>query len=114
MFYFNISSTNLKSIIFNFSKIICANLSKPCFKFTFDMLWGISKSKNILLSSISDALNENIKKINTINRLSDNLNKTLPSSLDYQYLQQALDSLGKEPVFLVDDSDIIKPSRQQI
>lgn len=79
---------------------------KPVFKFTFDMLFGIAKSQSILLFSNSY---ENTKKINTVNRLSDNLNKNLPSSIDYHYLQLVLNSLGKAPVFLVDDSDIIKP-----
>lgn len=109
MNYYITPSSNLKHYISNFCKKICFSSSKPVFKFTFDMLFGIAKSQSILLSSISHALNENIKKINTINRLSDNLNKNLPSSIDYHYLQLVLNSLGKEPVFLVDDSDIIKP-----
>lgn len=37
------------------------------------MIYGISKSKDILLSSITDALNEDTKKAYTINGLSDNL-----------------------------------------
>ena len=44
---------------------------KPVFKFTLDMLFGIAKSQSILLFSNSY---ENTKKINTVNRLSDNLN----------------------------------------
>ena len=73
------------------------------------MLYGISKSKDILLSSISDALNETTKKSSTIDRLSDNLSKNLPLSIDNQYTKLAIDALGKHPIFLVDDSDIIKP-----
>lgn len=73
------------------------------------MLYGISKSKDILLSSISDALNETTKKSSTIDRLSDNLAKNLPLSIDNHYTKLAIDALGKHPIFLVDDSDIIKP-----
>ena len=109
MIYFNTHSTNLKSTIFNFSKKICSSSSKPFLKFTFDMLFGIAKSKSVLLSSISHALQENIQKINTINRLSDNLNKPFPTCVDSHYLELVLNVLGKKPVFLVDDTDIIKP-----
>ena len=56
----------MKRDIVNFSKKICTGASKPTFKFVNDMLYGISKSKDILLSSISDALNETTKKSSTI------------------------------------------------
>ena len=71
--------------------------------------FGISKSKDILLSSISDQLNEKTKKINTIDRLSSNLSKDLSLSIDENYSNLVMNSLGNNPVFLVDDSDIIKP-----
>lgn len=73
------------------------------------MIYGISKSKDILLSSISEHLNEKTKKLNTIDRLSNNLSKDLSPSIDENYSNIAMDSLGDTPVFLVDDSDIIKP-----
>ena len=73
------------------------------------MIYGISKSKNILLSSIADALNEDIKKINVIERLSDNLALDLGENIDINYSNMAMDILGEEPVFLLDDSDIVKP-----
>ena len=47
--------------------------NKPTSKFVTDILYGISKSKDILLSSIAEALDEDISKINTIDRLSNNL-----------------------------------------
>ena len=73
------------------------------------MLYGISKSKDILLSSISEALDENISKINTIDRLSNNLSLDLDESIFLNYCNLAFDALGDEPVFLVDDSDVTKP-----
>ena len=99
----------LKREIVNFSKKICKNSNKPTSKFVTDMLYGISKSKDILLSSISEALDENISKINTIDRLSNNLSLDLDESIFLNYCNLAFDALGDEPVFLVDDSDVTKP-----
>lgn len=73
------------------------------------MIYDISKSKDIFLSSISEQLNEKIKKLNTIDRLSSNLSKDLSDSIDENYPTLVMDSLADNPVFLVDDSDIIKP-----
>ncbi len=72
------------------------------------MIYGISKSKDILLSSISEQLNEKTKKLNTIDRLSSNLSKDLSDSIDENYPTLVMDSLADNLVFLVDDSDIIK------
>lgn len=109
MNYFTTNTYQMNRDIVNFSKKICTGSSKPDFKFVNDMLYGISKSKDILLSSIADALNETTKKATTIDRLSDNLAKNLPLSIDNNYTNLAIDTLGKHPIFLVDDSDIIKP-----
>lgn len=99
----------MKREIVNFSKKICKNSDKPTSKFTSDMIYGILKSKDILLSSIADALQEKTKKANTIDRLSNNLALDLPESIDSAYKNLAIDTLGDNPVFLVDDSDVIKP-----
>lgn len=48
-------------------------------------------------------------KAYTIDRLSDNLSNDLSNSIDENYCNLAMDFLGKKPVFLIDDSDIIKP-----
>ena len=73
------------------------------------MIYGILKSKDILLSSIADALQEKTKKANTIDRLSNNLALELHESIDSAYKNLAVDTLGDNLVFLVDDSDVIKP-----
>lgn len=99
----------MKREIVNFSKKICKNSDKPTSKFASDMIYGILKSKDILLSSIADALQEKTKKANTIDRLSNNLALDLPESIDSAYKNLAIDTLGNNPVFLVDDSDVIKP-----
>ena len=109
MSYFTTNTYQLKREIVNFSKKICKNSNKPTSKFVTDMLYGISKSKDIILSSISEALGENISKINTIDRLSNNLSLDLDESIFLNYCNLAFDALGDEPVFLVDDSDVTKP-----
>ena len=106
---FTTNNYEMKRDIINFSKKICNGASKPESKFTMDMIYGISKSKDILLSSIAGSLDEDTKKAYTINRLSDNLSNDLSSSIDENYCNLAMDSLGENPVFLIDDSDIIKP-----
>ena len=106
---FTTNNYEMKREIVNFSKKICQGASKPESKFVMDMIYGISKSKDILLSSIADTLDESIKKIYTIDRLSDNLNKDISSLIDLNYSNLVFNSLGDNPVFLVDDSDIIKP-----
>ena len=106
---FTINNYEMKRDIINFSKKICERASKPESKFTMDMIYGISKSKDVLLSSIAGALDEDTKKAYTIDRLSDNLSNDLSNSIDENYCNLAMDSLGENPVFLIDDSDIIKP-----
>lgn len=106
---FTMNTYEMKRDIVNFSKKICKNSNKPEKKFVTDMIYGISKSKDILLSSIANALNEKNKKINTIDRLSNNLNSDFSSSIDDNYCNLVMNSLGDNPVFLVDDSDVIKP-----
>ena len=106
---FTTNTYQMKRDIVKFSKKICKNSNKPESKFVTDMIYGISKSKNILLSNISEALYENTKKAYTIDRLSDNLATDLNPSIEENYCNIVMDSLGDNPVFLVDDSDIIKP-----
>lgn len=109
MKHFTTNTYQLKREIVNFSKKICKDTNKPELKFVTDMIYGISKSKNILLSSISDALNEKSKKIHTIDRLSDHLSFELSTTIDNNYSNLVMDSLGEMPFFLLDDSDVVKP-----
>lgn len=106
---FTTNTFEMKREIINFSKKISDGSDKPESKFIMDMIYGISKSKDILLSSIAGALDEKTKKAYTIDRLSDNLANELSSSVDENYCNLVMDSLGDNPVFLIDDSDIIKP-----
>ena len=62
----------------------------------------------------NEALNEHTKKCNTIDRLSTNLTMELDASIDTNYCNMVMDTLGERPVFLIDDSDIVKPSGNKI
>ena len=106
---FTINNYEMKRDIVNFSKKISFGCSKPESKFIMDMIYGIAKSKDILLSSIAEALDEKTKKAYTIDRLSENLSKDISSSVEENYIQLAMDNLGEKPVIIVDDSDVTKP-----
>ena len=109
MYNFTTNTYEMKRDIYNFSQKICNGSSKSENKFVTDMIYGISKSKDILLSSIASALNEETKKINVIDRLSNNLALDLGENLDKNYCNLVMDLLDENPVFLIDDSDITKP-----
>ena len=110
---FTTNTFQMKKEIINFSKKISKNSSKPETKFVMDMIYGISKSKDVLLSSISEALNEKTKKAYVIDRLSNNLSCNLDNNIDKNYCNTVIDSFGENPVFIIDDSDIIKPLGSQ-
>ena len=113
MINFTTNTYQMKREIVNFSKKICEGSSKPKNKFVTDMIYGMFKSKDILLSSIADALNEDTKKPFVIDRLSDNLSLDLGENLDKNYCNLVMEALGANPVFLVDDSDIVKPKGEK-
>ena len=110
---FTTNTYEMKRDIVNFSKKICKDSDKPETKFVTEMIYGISKSKDILLSSIAESLNERTKKVNVIDRLSDNLSNDLDEKIDKNYCEMVMNSLGNNPIFLIDDSDIIKPTGQK-
>ena len=49
------------------------NIDKKYKKFIIDMIYGMNKSQDVLLSSIAHELDEKTKKINIIERLSIHL-----------------------------------------
>lgn len=106
---FTTNTYQMKREIVKFSNKLCKNSNKRQSKFLTDMIYGISKSKDVLLSSIAGELDENIKKSYVIDRLSENLCCSLNETIDNNYCDLVMDSLGDNPVFLIDDSDIVKP-----
>ncbi|QVK17662.1 hypothetical protein KHQ81_12525 [Mycoplasmatota bacterium] len=66
------------------------------------MVYGITKSHSTILSNISDALDEKIKKINTVERLSRISNQDLSLEKLYQnYMKEINKVIGDEPIIMV-------------
>lgn len=99
----------IKRGINTYSSKLTNGLGKPVTKLTKQMIYGISKSGSCVLSDISDALMEDIKKANTIERLSRRLKEKLPEAMEENYLNLVRGKMPDNPVILVDDTDIIKP-----
>lgn len=99
----------IKREINTYSNKLVNGLGKPEAKLAKQMIYGISKSGSCVLSDVSDALMEDIKKVNTVERLSRRLRVNLPGELERNYLNLVITSLPANPVILVDDTDIIKP-----
>jgi len=93
----------------NFAKELVVKEKGVEAKFVTQAIYGILRSGSVILKNIGTALNEPIKIENTIDRLSQNLQRNLSTEIQKNYIKKMLDSLGKDPVILVDDSDVIKP-----
>lgn len=91
------------------SKIIGKSKGRE-FKFYLDMVYGILKSKSIVLNEIAHALNEetSLKKVNE--RLYKNLMRTPDINERHSMIKVGLSYMREnEKVFLIDDTDIMKP-----
>lgn len=107
---FTTNTYTMKREIINFSNKISSSSSRPNQKFSADMIYGILASNSCLLTDIADKLHEPIKKINTVERLSRNLQNSIPNIVSDNYLNMIKRWVPKEPVIHLDDSDIVKPS----
>ncbi len=65
----------LKRKIFNFTKKISEELSKPEKKITADITYSMLASRNYLLTDVCDQLHETSNKKNIVGRLSKYLEK---------------------------------------
>lgn len=99
----------MKRAIFNFSRKISTGQDRPTQKFTADMCYGILASGSCVLSQIAHELQEDTKKINTIDRLSRHLSKGMSALSELNYCNELLDMVPEDVVIHLDDSDITKP-----
>ncbi len=106
---FTTNTYTMKREILNFSNKLSKDLTRPKKKFVADMTYGMLASNSCLLSDVADALHENIKKKNTIERLSLNLANGTPDLLLANYLDYIKRWVPEEPVVHIDDSDVVKP-----
>ena len=109
MAYFTTNTYIMKREIITFSNKLSNRLPKSEKRFVADMTYGMLAARSCLLSDIADTLHEDIKKKNTIERLSRHLANGTPDLLLDNYLTNIKKQIPNEPVIHIDDSDIIKP-----
>ena len=91
------------------SKIVGKDKGRQ-FKFYLDMIYGILKSKSIVLNDIAHSLNEDIslKKVNE--RLYTNLMRIPDINERHNLIRVGLSYMREtEKVFIIDDTDVMKP-----
>jgi hypothetical protein len=93
----------------HFAKGLASANNKVESKFITQSIYGILRSGSIILKKIATALDEPIQIKNTIDRISQNLNRPLSKDIQLNYTNKMVKALGEQPVVLVDDSDVIKP-----
>lgn len=109
MYYSTTDVYTTKRKVVNFSKSLVPRKNRVERKFVTQAIYGMLKSGSVVLKDIGAALNEPIHIKNTIDRLSQNLKRELSVDIRKNYIRKVVDSLGEEPIILVDDTDIIKP-----
>lgn len=112
MNYFTTDLYETKREIVNFDKIIFNGLSKPQQKFVMDMYFNLASSKSDLLSEIERSLHENIRFINTGDRLSNRLESFSDDEMDIlrkNHNKMVLKAIDDDnPMIVFDDSEIVK------
>lgn len=103
------TTRKIKEKIINFSSDIGKNFKKPCQKFICQIIFGIQAAKDVKLSNISRALNEEIPLIKTENRLSRHLSKyDFAEEVEERILIKAGNRIKEGTVLALDLSDIRK------
>jgi hypothetical protein len=93
-----------------FSGIISNGLPKTMRRLVKEMVYGIQASKDVKLSNIGRALQEDIAIIKTEDRLSRNLSgEDMTGHINSQILRLADDKITDDMVIAIDPGDIMKP-----
>lgn len=95
----------LQSLIDN----LFSTMPKPQRDFYLDMIYGILRSKSLLISDISRELNEDKNLIQTIKRLNTNISKYFFDNIKITNLANLFPKENHSITLFVDDTDIIKP-----
>ena len=104
-----------KRSLLTFLEKLTKGLSKPRKKFYSDILYGMSKAQNTLLSDIARALEENIDLKYTIKRLSRNgAEENDLNQVHQNYLNTLKISIPDNPLVIVDESEIVKPYAEKM
>ncbi len=93
-----------------FSGIIAKSLSAPKQKLVKQLIYGIQASKDVKLSNIGRALQEDIPLIKTEDRLSRNLgDEDFTTCINHEILRLGDDKITDAMVIAIDPGDIMKP-----
>lgn len=105
-----------KRSIFHFASKLGKGLQKPNKNFILDMLFGLAKSKSVILTNIGRALEEPIDTLQTVKRLSNRLDEFHETSdLLENYEEMIKPFLQEEDnLILVDNSEIVKPTASKM
>lgn len=98
MKYFNTDLYQNKRSVINYCNSLTVNSGRVEQKFVAQMTYGMLASGDTKLSAISMHLNEGAQRINTVDRLSKNLQKPLSPDLNDRYQEQVLPLLGDRPI----------------
>ena len=109
MTQYTTSTYKMKREIINFSNKLSEGLSRPERKFYTDMTYGMLASGSSLLTNIAQTLQEDILKINVVDRLSRHLAEGIPSRAMWNHMKTIRRWALSEPVIHIDDGDVIKP-----
>lgn len=111
MSYFTTDLYETKRDIISFSSNLSQGLSKTDSKFVMDMQYGLAASQSVLITDIARVLREDIKLINVVDRLCNRLYDISDDAMNRiksNYYDQVVKVLPKEPLVLLDDSEIVK------
>ena len=90
-------------------------LPKPGRRFALEALYGIASRGSLKLSEIARSLNEPIALIKTENRLSRQAaRRGLATSVRDWVIAQAEPHVGRDPLLIIDPSDIAKPYAEKM
>ena len=109
MINYNKVSNKMKEEFFEFFSIFLKGMSKVQIKFIVTLAFGILATKTVLLSKISESLNEKTSKKKIIERLSRNLADFKGyDNLNNNYLNYISPEVTKDTVFVMDTTDYNK------
>lgn len=101
------TAAQVKSQVARFSVRISRKLDKPKRKFIHQMIYGIQASKDVKLTSVARALDEDIPLIKTVNRVSRQIKSAdLTFSIGKRLIEEAKPFIQKDTVLALDLSDI--------
>jgi len=110
MFDFTTIGNRLKRGMVLFSERVAKDFSKPTRKFIADMVYGIVASSSCKLTDIGRALKEDASLKKIVERLGRHLiDFREREALMNGYLASVQTSIGKDPMLLIDGSDVTKP-----